>query len=80
MLHRVYIYIKNVKNTPNHRLLHLAWNIGCKLQKNRKNKIVSSCWVVDIKKWFKRWDVEDLLELSSDSMKYVDIEERLIDH
>ena len=27
--------------------------------------------VVDIKKWFKQWDVEDLLELSSDAMKYV---------
>ena len=63
---------------PNHRLQHLAWNVGCELQKNHKSKILLSSWVVDIKKWFKIWDVEDLLELSNDVMKYVVIEERLI--
>ena len=47
------------------------------LQKNHKSKILSSEWVVDIKKWFKRWDMEDLLELPSDDMKYVVIEEIL---
>ena len=51
---------------PNHRFPYLVWN-------------VPSDWVVDIKKWFKRWDVEDLLELSSDVMKYVVIEERLME-
>ena len=71
--------MKKVKNMPNHRLPHLAWNIGFKLQKNHKSKILSSGWVVDIKKWFKRWDVEDLQELSSDAMKFVVIEERLMD-
>ena len=40
-----------------------------------ESRILSSSWVVDIKKWFKIWDVEDPLELSSDAMKYVIIEE-----
>ena len=53
-------------------------DVGCKLQKNHKSRILSFGWVVDIKKWFKIWDVEDLLELSSDAMKYVAIEERLM--
>ena len=44
-----------------------------------KSKLLSSCWVVDIKKWFKRWDMEDLLKLSSDATKYLVIEERLMD-
>ena len=30
-------------------------------------------------KWFKRWGVKDLLELSGDAMKYVIIEDRLIE-
>ena len=48
---------------PNHRFPYLVWN-------------VPSDWVVDIKKWFKRWDVEDLLELSSDVVKCIGIEKR----
>ena len=35
-------------------------------------------WVLDIIKWYKRWGVKDLLELSSDAMKYVIIEDRLL--
>ena len=62
----------------NHRLPHLAGNVGCKLQENHERKILSSNWVVDIKKQFKRWDVENLQELSSDAMKHVVIEERLM--
>ena len=73
-LHR---YIKKAKNMPNCRLPHLVGNVGCKLQKNQNNKIVSSGWVVDIKKWFERWYVEGLFELSSDVMNYVVIGERL---
>ena len=60
-----------------HKLPHLVGNVGCKLQKNQNNKIVSSGWVVDIKKWFERWYVEGLFELSSDVMNYVVIGERL---
>ena len=48
-------------------------------QKNHKSKILSSCWVVDIRKWFRRWGVDDLLELSGDVMHYVMIEERLVE-
>ena len=38
VLQRVYKYILEVKNMPNHRLPHLVWNVGCKLQKNHKKK------------------------------------------
>ena len=30
-------------------------------------------------KWFKRWGVKDLLELLGDAMKYVIIEDRLLE-
>ena len=63
----------------NHQLPRLAWNVGCKLQKNHKSKILSSSWVVDIRKWFRRWDVDELLEVSGDAMHYVMIEERLVE-
>ena len=48
-LQRIYKYITKVKNMSNHRLPRLAWNVRCKVQK--KSKILSSGWVVDIRKW-----------------------------
>ena len=62
-------YITKVKNMPNNRLPHLAWNAGCKLQKNHNSKILSSGSVVDIRKWFRRWGVDELLELSGNAMQ-----------
>ena len=50
------------------------WNVGCKLQKHHKSKILSYGCVIDINKGFKRWAVGDLLELSSDAMKYAVME------
>ena len=41
VLQRVYKYILEVKNMPNHRLPHLAWNFGCKLP--YKNNHVYMC-------------------------------------
>ena len=41
--------------------------------------LLSSSWVVDIRKWFRRWGVDDLLELSGNAMQYVMIEERLVE-
>ena len=63
---------------PDHRLHKQARNIRCKVQKTNKSKIISSGWVLDIMKTFKRWGVKDLLELSGDAMKYVIIEDRLL--
>jgi hypothetical protein len=34
------------------------------------NKVLSSCWVLGIRKWFGRWGVKELLELFSDAMQY----------
>ena len=50
----VHKYITKVKNMPNHRLPKQKWTIGCKVQKTNNSKILSSCWVLDIMKWFKR--------------------------
>ena len=61
---------------PDHRLHNKATNIRCKVQETNKIKIISSGWVLDIMKTFKRWGVKDLLELSGDAMKYVIIEDR----
>ena len=47
IIHR---YIIRVKYMLNHILRNLAWIVGCKL--NHKTKILSSSWVVDIKKRF----------------------------
>ena len=77
-LQRVYRHITKVKNMSNHRLPHLAWSVGYKLQRNQKSKILSCGGVVDIKKWFKRWYVEALLKLLNDVMKYASIEESLM--
>ena len=49
-LQRVYRYITKVNNMFNHLLPHIAWSVGCKLQKNYKRKKLSSGWVVDIRK------------------------------
>ena len=35
--------------------------------------------MLDIRKWFERWKVKDPLELSGDTIKYVIIEDRLIE-
>ena len=56
-----------------------AWNAGCKLQKNHNSKILSSGSVVDIRKWLRRWGVDELLELLGNVMQYVIIEERLME-
>ena len=60
-----------------HRLAKQASNIGCRVQKSNESKILSGGWVRDSMKWFKRWGVKDLLELSGDAMKYVILEDKL---
>ena len=51
------------------------------MQGSKKNtsKILSSGWVLDIMKQFKRQGVKDLLELSSDAMEYVIIKNKLLE-
>ena len=72
-------YIDTLQKSRIYQIIdyHILLGMLENLQKNHKSKILSSEWVVDIKKWFKRWDMEDLLELPSDDMKYVVIEEIL---
>ena len=47
-MQRVYKYITKVKNMLDHRLPKQAWNIGCKVQKTNKRKILSSHEVLNI--------------------------------
>ncbi|MCO5609021.1 hypothetical protein L7F22_063241 [Adiantum nelumboides] len=42
---------------PHTRLPHIAWEVGCKPQKNHKSKFLTSSLVEDIKKWFSKWNV-----------------------
>ena len=44
-----------------------------------KSNIFSYSWTLYIKKWFKRWGMEGLLELFNDSMKYVVFEDSLLE-
>ena len=77
-MQRIYKYITKVKNMLDHRLLKQAWN-GCKVQKTNKTKILSCGWVLEIRKWFKRWGIKDLLELFGDTMKYMIVEDILLE-
>ena len=47
--------------------------------KNNKRKFLSSGQVLDIIKWFHIWGVKDLLDLPGHVMKYVIIEDRLLE-
>ena len=71
----VYKYITKVKNMLDHRLPKQAWILGCNIQKTNKSKMLSSSWVLNIMKWFKRWGVKDLLQLLGDTMNYEIIED-----
>jgi hypothetical protein len=55
----VYSYIAKVKNILYHRLPNLTWSASCAAQKT----ILSFSSVLEIKKWFKRRDVEDVFDL-----------------
>ena len=75
-MQRVYNHITKVKNVCDHMLFKQAWNIECNVQKTNKRKILTSCSVLDILKWFKTWGVKDLLEPPCDAMKYVNCSHR----
>ena len=44
-----------------------------------KSKILSSGWVVHIRRWFRRWGVDDLLGVLGDVIHSVMIDERLVE-
>ena len=75
----IYEYITKARNLADHRLLNHAWNIGCKVQKTNESKILSFGWVLDVMKCFTRWELKELLELLDNAMKYVIIEDRLLE-
>ena len=35
-----------------------VWKLSMKPQKNYKSKLLSSGWMLDIKTWFARWNVD----------------------
>ncbi|MCO5576821.1 hypothetical protein L7F22_030641 [Adiantum nelumboides] len=62
-LQRVHKYIMKVKLMPKSRIPHIAWDIGCKPQKNYKSKFLTSSFVQDIRKWFAKWNVEAYVDM-----------------
>ena len=70
-LQYVKAHFTKVTNMPIHRWPHLASNVRCKPQRHHKNKkpfIQLANW---LKKWFERWNAQDLSKLSIDAMQYV---------
>ena len=63
---------------PNHKPSERASNVIYKVKETNKSDILLDKLVLDIMKWLKRWKVKDLSKLSSDTMKYMFIEDRSI--
>ena len=49
-MQRVYNYITEVKNMPDHKLPKKAWNVGCKVRKTNKIQIISFGRMLDVVK------------------------------
>ena len=46
------------------RLPKKAWATSTCLQKTRKGRVLSIGWVLDMQKWFKRWEVDRYLNMA----------------
>lgn len=64
-MERVVEYVVKLQQHPTHRLPKVAWEASCKLQKTHKSKILSTGWMQDISKWFKKWNAHHLLHDAS---------------
>ena len=64
-IERVTAYMLKVKTSPQNRLPHIAWEASNKVQKTHKSKLLSTGWMLDISKWFKKWDAHHLLNNAS---------------
>ena len=62
-LQRVHRYLMKVKTMRERSLPYMAWQAGCKPQKNYKSKFLTSSLVEDIRKWFSRWNVGDYVDM-----------------
>ena len=64
-MQRVVEYMLKTRDSPLHWLPKIAYEASQKVQKTSKSKILSSGWMLDIKKWFGRWDACHLVENAS---------------
>ncbi|RYA37889.1 hypothetical protein DD603_24155, partial [Enterobacter cloacae complex sp. 2DZ2F2B] len=64
-MERVVEYMRKTQRSPLHRLPRIAYEASQKVQKTCKSKILSSGWMLDIKKWFGRWDACHLVKDAS---------------
>lgn len=64
-MQRVVEYMLKIRRSPSHRLPRIAYEASQKVQKTSKSKILSSGWMLDIKKWFGRWNACHLVEDAS---------------
>ena len=64
-MERVVEYMIKIQQYPAHRLPRLSWEASCKTQKTHKSKILGTGWMLDISKWFKKWNADHLLRNAS---------------
>lgn len=60
---RVLKYINRIRLMDDHRIPKRAWDASSRLQKTRKSKVLSTGWMLDIRKWFVRWNVDRYLDM-----------------
>ena len=58
---RLLRYITRVRQMDDNRLPKHAWGASTRLQKTRKSKMLSMGWMLDMRRWFKRWVVDRYL-------------------
>ena len=65
---RVLRYVTRIHQMNDNRLPKKAWAASTCLQKTKKSKVLSTGWVLDLQKWFKRWGVDRYLNMASDNI------------
>lgn len=65
---RVLRYVIRVRQMDDSRLPKKAWAASTCLQKTRKSKVLSTGWVLNIQKWFKRWEVDRYLNMTPEDI------------
>lgn len=65
-------YIQKVRNMHEDRLPRQAWETCKRPKKNYKSKFLASGWMLDIKKWFAKWNMESFLEKEEMDWKEVE--------
>ena len=55
-------YIQKVRHMHTNRLPQQAWELCKQPKKNYKSKFLASGWMLDTRKWYAKWNLEEYLE------------------